>query len=81
MTRLGNVSGMAKATLCALLLAATLGACGEDGKTAPDTCAEPPLPLFDIQQAGAPSVDNPCVTKPGHAISAVGTADAGAGGA
>ena len=80
MRRLPTVSGAATAVSCALVLGTMLGACGEDGKTAPDRCAEPPLPIFDIQQSGAPSVDNPCVSKPGHAISGINSDAAGAGG-
>jgi hypothetical protein len=79
MRRLRNVSGTAKAAVCALLLAAALPACGEDGKTAPERCADPPLPIFDIQRAGAPHVENPCVTQPGFAISDIVSNDAAAG--
>lgn len=73
-------SGVALASLCALLSTLALGACGEDGKTAPARCADPPLPLFDIQSAGAPEVDNPCVTQRGYAITGVITPDAGGAG-
>jgi hypothetical protein len=68
----------ARAALGALLLALGAAACDEDGKTAPARCADPPLPIFDIQAAGAPADDNarfndedelPCVTEVGHAIS------------
>lgn len=65
MSRTRPVTGLATAGLLLVLASA----CGEDGKTAPERCAEPPLPIFDIQGAGAPNVDNPCVTAPGFAIS------------
>ena len=67
----------------------TLTGCEEDGKTAPERCLEPALPIFDIQAAGAPSDDNarfdddaplpPCITKVGHAISSNGGGTATAG--
>lgn len=68
----------ALAVLSASLLALGAAACDEDGKTTPARCADPPLPLYDIQHAGAPGDDNaryndadqpPCVTEVGHAIS------------
>jgi hypothetical protein len=68
----------ARAALGALLLISSAAACDEDGKTAPARCADPPLPIFDIQHAGAPADDNaryndadalPCVTEVGHGIS------------
>ena len=68
----------ALAVLSASLLALGAAACDEDGKTTPARCADPPLPLYDIQHAGAPADDNaryndadelPCVTEVGHAIS------------
>jgi hypothetical protein len=80
MRRSSTVFGAAAVGFCSLVLATALSACGEDGKTAPEKCAEPPLPIFDLQLAGAPSVDNPCVTPPGHAISGVNTDAAGSGG-
>jgi hypothetical protein len=63
-----------KAVLGALLLFVASGsaACDEEGKTAPERCLDPALPIFDIQAAGAPADDNaqyPCVTKAGHAVS------------
>jgi hypothetical protein len=82
----------AKAALGALLLGLVTGAlaCEEDGKTAPARCADPALPIFDIQAAGVPSDDNaqyPCVTPVGHAINSsdtdptAGTNTGGAAGA
>jgi hypothetical protein len=71
-------SGSVKAAVCLALLLGVSTACGEDGKTAPDKCNDPPLPIYDIQQAGEPSVDNPCVTKPGYAISGTTTSAGGA---
>jgi hypothetical protein len=67
-----------------LLLAAV--ACDEDGETAPDACADPPLQIFDIQDppsAGGEggAVTNPCVTPIGHAVSPnAGTTSASTGG-
>lgn len=74
MSRLRSLPAQAKAALGALLLLVVTGsaACDEDGKTAPERCLDPALPIFDIQAAGAPADDNaryPCVTKIGHAIS------------
>jgi hypothetical protein len=74
MSRLRSHPVRAKAVLGALLLLAVTGsaACDEDGKTAPERCLDPALPIFDIQAAGAPADDNaqyPCVTKIGHATS------------
>jgi hypothetical protein len=93
MSRLRFHPVRAKAALGVLLLLAVTGAtaCEEDGKTAPERCADPVLPIFDIQQAGAPADDNaqyPCVTKVGHSISqgptttptTGGSATAGSGG-
>lgn len=67
----------AKAALSVLLLVVSAGAaaCDEDGKTAPERCADPALPIYDMQAAGAPADDNakyPCVTEVGHAISQQG---------
>jgi len=73
MSRLRILSGTARAVAGLALLLGAASACGEDGKTAPDKCKEPPLPIFDIQLAGAPNVDNPCVTQPGFAISGTTT--------
>jgi hypothetical protein len=67
-----------RAVVCVALLFGATTACGEDGKTAPDKCNDPPLPIYDIQQAGEPSVDNPCVTKPGYAISGITSSPDGA---
>lgn len=78
-----RLSGSAKAALCLALLAAAASACGEDGKTAPERCLDPPLPIYDIQAAGEQG-DNPCVTKPGYAISGTtsgGTSGGGTSGA
>jgi hypothetical protein len=74
MSRLRSLPVQAKAALGALLLLVVTGsaACDEDGKTAPERCSDPALPIFNIQTAGAPADDNaqyPCVTKVGHAIS------------
>lgn len=66
-------SGSVKRALWLALLFGASTACGEDGKTAPEKCNDPPLPIYDIQMAGEPSVDNPCVTKPGFAISGITT--------
>jgi hypothetical protein len=54
-----------------------VAACDDDGKTAPERCLDPALPLFDPHHAGAPADDNeqyPCVTPVGHAVSYVGNA-------
>jgi hypothetical protein len=88
MSRQRYVSILAKACLASLLLAFASGvsACDEDGKTAPERCADPPLPIFDIQAAGAPADDNaqyPCSTPIGHAVNfdgSMATAGAGSGG-
>ena len=83
MSRLSRIPDRAKAAVGWLLLAVavTAVACEEDGKTAPDRCADPVLPIYDIQGAGEPSEAevnaNPCVTKVGHSISSIGTADSG----
>lgn len=60
-------------------LVPALTACEEDGKTAPATCLEPPLAIYDIQAGGAPADDdkNPCTTDIGHAISSIGSSTAG----
>jgi hypothetical protein len=70
MSRLRFNPVWAKAALGALLLALATGAsaCDEDGKTAPAACLDPALQIYDIQKAGAPTVDNPCVTPIGHSI-------------
>jgi hypothetical protein len=82
MSRLRFNPVRAKGALGALLLtlAAGASACDDDGKTAPATCLDPALPLYDIQGAGAPSVDNPCVTPVGHAISFIGEPTTSTGG-
>jgi hypothetical protein len=85
MSRQRYVSTLAKACLASLLLAFASGvsACDEDGKTAPERCADPPLPIFDIQAAGVPADEYPCSTPIGHAVNFVGsmaTAGAGSGG-
>ena len=55
-------------------LVPALTACEEDGKTAPATCADPPLAIYDIQAGGARGDDkNPCTTDIGHGISSIGT--------
>lgn len=66
--------------LGAALLALGALACGEDGKTAPERCADPPLPIYDIQDAGAHAVDNPCVTPIGHAVTEGGSSSSGGSG-
>ncbi len=82
MSRLSCLPDRAKAAAGVLLLALAVGAaaCDEDGKTAPERCADPALPIFDIQAAGEPADDNaqyPCVTQVGHSISSIGTPDTG----
>jgi hypothetical protein len=76
--------------LGASLLVLFAVACDEDGETAPEKCADPPLQIFDIQDPPSSGgqdgeATNPCVTPVGHAVSPVGGAspsgDAGAGGA
>jgi hypothetical protein len=79
MSRQRYVPTRVKACLGLLLLAFTsaVSACDEDGKTAPERCADPPLLIFDIQAAGVPADDNaqyPCSTPIGHAVSGVGSA-------
>jgi hypothetical protein len=79
MSRQRYVPTRAKAWLGLLLLAfaSSVSACDEDGKTVPERCADPALPIFDIQAAGVPADDNdryPCSTPVGHAVSSVGTA-------
>ncbi len=80
MSGLSSIPDRAKAAVGVLLLAlaVTAAACDEDGKTAPERCADPALPIFDIQAAGAAADDNaqyPCVTKVGHSISSIGVPD------
>jgi len=80
MSRRRCIPARAKACLGLLLLAfaSSVSACDEDGKTAPERCADPALPIFDIQTAGAPADDNeqyPCSTPIGHSVSQVGSAD------
>ena len=63
--------------LLLIAVASNVIACDEDSKTAPERCADPALPIFDIQAAGAPADDNaqyPCSTKVGHAVSSIGPA-------
>ncbi|HYQ16858.1 MAG TPA: hypothetical protein VEQ58_13905 [Polyangiaceae bacterium] len=92
MSRLRNSSGWAKAVVCLALPLVLMGACDDDGKTVPERCADPPLPIYDIQNPGEQNAaGNPCVTHVGYAISGVTTsggtsgsgstptADAGAG--
>jgi hypothetical protein len=72
MIRTGAAGGLSKVTI-AVVVSALLGvACDEEGKTAPATCADPPLPIYDIS-AGAPAEPgdqvNPCVTPVGDAYS------------
>ena len=71
-----------KAALGALLLALAAGAsaCDEDGKSAPAACLDPALPIYDIQDAGAPTVNNPCVTPIGHSVSFIGEPTTSTGG-
>lgn len=66
------------AVLGAALGALAISGCGEDGKGVPARCTDPPLPIYDIQNAGAPADDFarfnepgalPCVTEVGHAVS------------
>jgi hypothetical protein len=73
MSRFSSTPDRAKASVGVLLFIALAGvaACDEDGKTAPERCADPALPIFDIQAAGEPGDDNakyPCVTQVGHSI-------------
>jgi hypothetical protein len=79
MSRARRIPSLAKA-VGVLLLVALPGVvgCDEDGKTAPDRCADPPLQIFEIQAAGAPADDNaqyPCVTEVGHSVSQIGAPD------
>jgi hypothetical protein len=88
MSRQRCIPARAKASLGLLLLAlvSSVSGCDDDGKTAPERCADPALPIFDIQAAGAPSDDNeqyPCSTPVGHSVSFIGpaaTAGAASGG-
>lgn len=57
MSRL-SLPARAVTALGAALLLLGVAACDEDGKTAPERCADPPLPIYDIQHAGAPADDN-----------------------
>ena len=77
MSRLRSIPGWAKAALSALALVASAGACEEDTKTAPATCADPPLTIYDIQAGAPPTTTNPCVTPPGHSVSQVISGDTG----
>ena len=84
MSRQRCIPARAKACLGLLLLAfaSSVSACDDDGKTVPERCADPALPIFDIQAAGAPADDNeqyPCSTPIGHAVSFVGPAPAAGG--
>jgi hypothetical protein len=77
MSRQRYVLTRARAGVGLLLLAfaSSVSACDEDGKTVPERCADPALPIFDIQAAGTPADDNaqyPCSTPVGHAVSSVG---------
>jgi hypothetical protein len=80
MSRQRSIPARAKACLGLLLVAfasSLATACDDDGKTAPERCADPALPIFDIQAAGAPADDNeqyPCSTPLGHSVSFVGSA-------
>lgn len=95
MRRARIIAGRAATALGALVLFFAAAACDEEGQTAPARCADPPLPIFDIQAAGAPADDNaylnddedaqgkplPCITEVGHAISSYGgTSAVGTGG-
>ncbi len=87
MSRVRSLPARTLAVLGAALAALVLSACGEDGKGVPARCADPPLPIYDIQNAGAPSDDfarfndpgePPCVTEIGHAVGpAVGGGNSG----
>ncbi|MDF3067967.1 MAG: hypothetical protein K0R38_3568 [Polyangiaceae bacterium] len=90
MKRAHRISGHAAAAIGAFVLMATALACDEDGKTVPERCADPPLPLEDIQKTPPPKDDNrrfndggagsmipPCITEVGHAVSSF---DDGSGG-
>ena len=90
MSRLRTLSGWARAVVGLALPLALMNGCADDGKTVPERCAEPPLPIYDIQNPGDQNAaGNPCVTHVGYAISGVttssggtsssATADAGAG--
>lgn len=83
MSRQLRIPARATAYLGLLLLAvaSSLAGCEEDSKTAPERCADPGLPIFDIQAAGIPGDDNahlnsdptkPCVTTVGHSVSSIG---------
>lgn len=78
MSRVRRLPRSTSALALLALLPILASACGgEDGKTAPEKCNDPPLPIFDIQAAGVPNVDNPCVTQPGYAISGTTTTAGG----
>jgi uncharacterized membrane protein YgcG len=82
MTRFGKLLGPVTVALGAFVLMTAAMGCDEDGKTAPERCAQPPLEIFDIQKAAPPAEGgeaalNPCVTPIGHAISSIDTGDAG----
>ena len=78
MSRQRCIPARAKAAIGLLLLAfvGSVTACDDDGKSAPERCADPALPIFDIQAAGIPSDDNeqyPCSTPIGHSVSYIGS--------
>jgi hypothetical protein len=85
MSRQRCIPARAKACLGLLLVAfasSAVSACDDDGKTAPERCADPALPIFDIQVAGAPADDNekyPCSTPVGHSVNQGPPATAGTG--
>lgn len=82
MSRPRRLPGRALALLASGFALVALAACDEDGKSAPERCLDPALPLFDPASAGAPADDNaqyPCVTPVGHSVSYVGNAPGAAG--
>lgn len=78
MSRQRCIPARAKSCLVLLLaaFASSVSACDDDGKSAPERCLDPALPIFDIQAAGVPADDNeqyPCSTPIGHSVSFVGS--------
>ena len=72
-----SLPGRVTLALGALVVLVAAVACDEEGKSAPERCQDPLLPLFDPAHAGAPSDDNrmyPCVTEVGHSVSFIGNA-------
>lgn len=77
-------TGIASLAKVAALLALVAVACDEDGKTAPDTCADPPLEIYDLAEedpAEPGDQANPCVTPVGDAFSPPAELEGSTGGA